>query len=291
MTPEMERLLGGYATDSLTEEERKLLYQAALEDQALFNALEDEQALRELLAHAESRREVVRALRPSASKTHSWWIWGLGAATVAATLLILPFVNRPRPTVQLAAKVRDATVQAPLPPAAQPTSTPRRALAPRKKAKAAPALADETALPSAPATAPASGKEALNQPASVSVEAAAPALNLESARAPKAMSAGALRSAAPPGIPLQILRDGAELKPSDLLRPGDSVQIKLRPPLTGTFTLSELATDGAWKTLPADVPIVVDVLKTIRAEWIQLPTGGTVTTVLTLSPGNPVQSH
>ena len=45
MSPETERLLGGYATNTLTADERKLLYQAALEDQDLFDELAREQAL------------------------------------------------------------------------------------------------------------------------------------------------------------------------------------------------------------------------------------------------------
>ena len=36
---DIEKLLGGYATDTLTEEERKELFAAALRDQSLFNAL------------------------------------------------------------------------------------------------------------------------------------------------------------------------------------------------------------------------------------------------------------
>lgn len=43
---DLEKLLGGFAADTLTAEERELLYTAALNDQRLFNALADEQALK-----------------------------------------------------------------------------------------------------------------------------------------------------------------------------------------------------------------------------------------------------
>ena len=53
---DIEKLLGGYATDTLTEEERKELFAAALRDQTLFNALADEHALKEVLDDPRARR-------------------------------------------------------------------------------------------------------------------------------------------------------------------------------------------------------------------------------------------
>ena len=64
MTPdEIRKLLGGYATGTLTEEERNLLFSAALEDQELFNALADEEALRELLAEPATRQILLEELQ------------------------------------------------------------------------------------------------------------------------------------------------------------------------------------------------------------------------------------
>lgn len=65
---EIEKLLGGYATGTLTAQERKLLFEAALADQALFNALADEQALKELLDNPHARRRLLTALRVQASR-------------------------------------------------------------------------------------------------------------------------------------------------------------------------------------------------------------------------------
>ena len=59
---ELEKLLGGFAADTLTPEERQKLFTAALQDQQLFNALADEQALKELLADPAVRRKLLHAL-------------------------------------------------------------------------------------------------------------------------------------------------------------------------------------------------------------------------------------
>jgi hypothetical protein len=63
MKPEdIRKLLGGYATGTLTESERDLLFAAALEDQALFDALADEESLRVLLSDAEVRGHLLAVL-------------------------------------------------------------------------------------------------------------------------------------------------------------------------------------------------------------------------------------
>ena len=65
---EVEKLLGGYATGTLTESERKALFEAALTDQTLFNALANEQALKDLLDNPRARRRLLTALRAQASR-------------------------------------------------------------------------------------------------------------------------------------------------------------------------------------------------------------------------------
>lgn len=59
---DLEKLLGGYATNQLTEAERKALFEAALHDQLLFDALADEQALKELLGDPAAHRRIFAAL-------------------------------------------------------------------------------------------------------------------------------------------------------------------------------------------------------------------------------------
>jgi Domain of unknown function (DUF4384) len=110
---EIRKLLGGYATNELSADERRILFEAALEDQELFNALENEDALRELLADPVSRDQVRRALAvPMASKRRPgfWsrrWVLGVAIPAVAA-LIVVAIMNRanaPRliaPPVQIA---------------------------------------------------------------------------------------------------------------------------------------------------------------------------------------------
>jgi hypothetical protein len=62
MTRDPKQLLGGYATDSLGDAERRELLRAALEDQKLFDALVEEEGLRELLQDPEARQELLAVL-------------------------------------------------------------------------------------------------------------------------------------------------------------------------------------------------------------------------------------
>jgi hypothetical protein len=75
MTRDPKRLLGGYATDSLTEEERSELLRAALDDQELFDAVLENEGLRELLESPGARNELLAALeRPTAwERVRAWF--------------------------------------------------------------------------------------------------------------------------------------------------------------------------------------------------------------------------
>lgn len=73
---ELEKLLGAFAADTLTAEERRQLYRAALHDQKLFDALADEQALKELLADPAVRRRLLQSLsQPNRTTAPSWLEW------------------------------------------------------------------------------------------------------------------------------------------------------------------------------------------------------------------------
>ncbi len=99
---EIRKLLGGYATGTLTEEERRSLFEAALRDQDLYNELADEEPLRVYLQEPAFRRELSEALQPVPL---AWFrkpvfrapaFLGL-AASVAAGLLVFVAVRRPAP--------------------------------------------------------------------------------------------------------------------------------------------------------------------------------------------------
>jgi hypothetical protein len=87
MTPEEARkLLGGYATGSLTEAERAALFQAALEDQDLFDGLAGEQALKEVLDEPGVRQRLIAVLEPP--RSHRAWLWVTAAAMAAIAVVI-----------------------------------------------------------------------------------------------------------------------------------------------------------------------------------------------------------
>jgi hypothetical protein len=71
MTDDVRKLLGGYATGTLTDEEKQVLYEAALQDDQLFEALENEQALKELLDDPAYRAQLLQA-----AETHRFTVRG-----------------------------------------------------------------------------------------------------------------------------------------------------------------------------------------------------------------------
>jgi hypothetical protein len=92
---EIGKLLGGYATGTLTAEERQALFAAALEDQELFDALAREQSLRDLLRDPAARAELLGALDTPPSRLGGFWQWlrrpvvaGLVTAGVAAVAVV-----------------------------------------------------------------------------------------------------------------------------------------------------------------------------------------------------------
>jgi hypothetical protein len=105
------KLLGGYATNSLTEAERKALFEAALDDQELFDALQQEEALKELLADPVSRNQVQQALAQAPAAGRAWWfrgwVWGGMAGAVAATVMIVAVI-RSNETPKEIARVQQA---------------------------------------------------------------------------------------------------------------------------------------------------------------------------------------
>ena len=96
---DVKRLIGGYATGTLTADEQRALFNAALEDQELFDALAGEQTLKAALDDAAVRRELIADLTPAPSWRDRMSAWlrpaapigalgALAAATVAVVLYI-----------------------------------------------------------------------------------------------------------------------------------------------------------------------------------------------------------
>lgn len=107
---DIQKLLGGYATGTLTEAERKALFDAALQDQKLFDALADEEAFRQVLRDPAAKAELLRTLEP-APRPFLWTSWlrrpmgwaalGSLAAGVALVVLLVQS-NAPHNNSQLA---------------------------------------------------------------------------------------------------------------------------------------------------------------------------------------------
>ncbi len=142
---EIEKLLGGYATGTLTESERKSLFEAALADQALFNALANEQALKDLLDDRRARRRLLQALeeRPGLFARLLGWLTrpaplalagGLATAVLAVTTVTRVLDLAPPP--EQAAEEASGLLAERDRPAAPKAAPERRAGALKKEAKA-----------------------------------------------------------------------------------------------------------------------------------------------------------
>jgi hypothetical protein len=142
--------VGGYATGTLTPEERQALFAAALEDQELFDALAREQPLRDLLGDPAAKAELLAALGEAPA---SWgqrafrWIWGHAPvlATLACFLAVGGYMVR---EMRLASRQEVAV--------ATPPTQPRRVFNPdsvKKPPAALPTLPAPPVLAQAPAVA------------------------------------------------------------------------------------------------------------------------------------------
>ncbi len=92
-----EKLIGGWVAGTLTDAERSLLLQASMANQALFDALADEEGLRQLLADPKVRRELASLLADRSQQAEiSWWQRlfrpGPMAAFSAGLLAVVAFV-------------------------------------------------------------------------------------------------------------------------------------------------------------------------------------------------------
>jgi hypothetical protein len=136
MTPsdDILDLLGRYATGSLTEEERKRLFDAAIDDQELFEQLLQEQDIKQLLDQPGARERMIHALEPPRRKTA--WIFGI-AATAALSVVLMVMLMRPAPKPPQIAETKvppppSTAVQTESAPA--PVAEPQPTPAPKAKA-------------------------------------------------------------------------------------------------------------------------------------------------------------
>ncbi len=121
---EIRKLVGGYATGTLSDAERKELFAAALDDQKLFDALADEEALRELLDDPAYRRELSAALADTdaslGEKLRAWWKrplpLALAGAVVTLAVALVVVLQPEQPATEV------AMTRNPDAPASEPTA-------------------------------------------------------------------------------------------------------------------------------------------------------------------------
>ena len=139
---DLEKLLGGFAADTLTAEEKQTLYTAALQDQQLFNALADEQALKELLADPDVRHRLLASLEQKSASgaggSLSWLDWfrrpaGLafaGGLAVAALAVVLGIGIYQDSLKQAAQSVATEEVKLATPQTIEPQAKAKESVAP-----------------------------------------------------------------------------------------------------------------------------------------------------------------
>jgi TolB-like protein len=122
---DIQNLLGGFATDTLTDRERELLFTAALKNQELFNALANDQALRDLLSDPASRRQLLQALEPRKREFFAWMrrplYWAVAVSAMTA-LVVAVAIRQTQPHATEVAQTlsRPQPAVAPQPEPAQP---------------------------------------------------------------------------------------------------------------------------------------------------------------------------
>jgi hypothetical protein len=257
---EVRKLIGGYATGSLTEAERKVLFEAALNDQELFDELAGEQILKELIESPGVRDRLVSALRPPHAERSPWWLrpwpWmGLAGAVAAAVVVLTVSLPERDQTVQIAGNTKVAEpapaadsfatsppspppvaasrAQAPVRPAAPPAKQPAAGELRTKETEAARApeeLADAAApLPKAEVDAVSAGKGQLRaeSPAPAGERGAAA---LEQAN-PARDAVSAAKAVPPPAPPAAAPEAQAQTLLRTEAAPGQ--QGKASPPAVG----------------------------------------------------------
>jgi len=275
---EIQKLLGGYATDTLSEAERSALYEAALEDQELFDALAKDQALRDVLQEPFARQQLLDALGPARApaRIRAWqWLRQPAALAVAGGLAILLVVAglALRRTIRPAyRKVILADARAPAPKMfvlAPPGPKPKLpAVLPKPPVlHPVPQMADALLSPATPAP-PAPRPVAIARLAQASPRPADLARQLYSRPNTPAMgfAAGALpqtqakmarvlaavRAASNLGVRYSLLLKGADgeyalARLDTEFHPGDSVRLRFEPNDSGYLYLFQRDSAGGWR--------------------------------------------
>jgi hypothetical protein len=241
----------------------------------LFNALQDEQALKQLLADPASREAIQRALGQPIGQQHSgWWstrwLWGGMASAAAAAVLIIAVVHQNRPGDK-SGRIEIASTQEPAKPLLEPNApvgdqevkkapeqispgTARREV--KAKESARDSLAPRSIGQPAPSAAPPPQAATSEQ---VTVEPEPKTFGGVIGGVPPTAINGFLANAKLDPLRYSLLKkDGQGLYspiPSEAeLRPGDSVRLNVSPAVSGYLSLYQLVPSGEWKRIFPESP-------------------------------------
>ena len=274
-----EKLLGGYAAGTLTPEEHRALFSAALEDQQLYDALVREEPLRDLLADPAARANLLAVLdrvpKPWYYRdVHSGIIAAAVSAVVIAVLGVKFWPVRTAPPITVVS-------QAELP---QPAKSELPAVLPLPERR--PATSKESALPAPPRIPVASPEPELapavnelltrgtarpappEQPSPVVASDASIMRPRAFARAAVALPTLAVRYTI---LKRQPAGEFAPVDPQQELEAGDETVIRLEPNESGFLYVLERADSGDWRPITnervqASMPHEVPAGGTFRAE-------------------------
>lgn len=223
--PEFQALLSAYAMGTLTASERTRLFEMALNNQAIFDSLMEEQTLKDALDHPLVRRSLLRAIEeireeqphfaaasamaplPSAPAPISrpktprlLWFTAASAAALGVVLVML-FLRVPElPTkeepVRISLNAGPASPAPPAAPASDPPPTPKRAIGK--------AVSTKPGIDTPKSTAAAELEQKQERPA----PAVANSFNAPSA---SAQESPARRATAAPVTAAQVLRENGQL--------------------------------------------------------------------------------
>jgi hypothetical protein len=272
---DVEKLIGGYATGTLTDRERDALFAEALRNQALFDALADEEALRELLADPATRRQLLATLEQNRAtlleKIGAWLFRPLpmtlaaGVAAAGLAVVVIPRLTRePAREVAMVQPAVRPNVGAPapaIPEAERPQPTPPPAKAPRlppaapqavpvppaeKRLEDAAARRDEREAPAARAVAAPADEPGPTLAAAPPAPPAAPA--------PAAVQVAKSSFAEGPPFDYALERQGAAgtwsgIEPTARLQENDQVRIALQARAPGWMSVSLRLPDGSLRSL------------------------------------------
>ncbi len=278
---DIEKLLGGYATGTLTPEEREALFTAALEDQTLFDALAREEPLRELLQDPIAKAR----LRAALQETKVPWyharlrpaLLAVAIAGIAVVAVVVERQSARRPelaSARLPKPVMPEPVPSPLPRALEKKAVPPLPASPVAVTEPAGVTAETPAVRTEPVlqarvteavrvTAP---QDAAQLFSATSLRPAFRANLLRSdqegrgpgraATAPVA-DALAIAPAAHLGVRYAVLRrlpDGGfgEVSPGQELDAADEVVVRLEANDDAYLTVLEHASDGPWRPIASD---------------------------------------